>query len=202
MARRFLSNRRLRLWCLVLETNQLCELPVRKRVAAEGGFGMGIREAKSKDYRAVEALYQALVPNSKNISVSSERLEQIKADPNNFLFVYQDGEVIQGTIFLTFCLDPMYEFRPYAVIENFIVDGVARGHGIGTLLLNHVEELCVAEGCTKIMLMSSAARIKAHEFFIKHGFNGDVSRGFKKYIPIKPSSTQGGANSARYDIDD
>lgn len=75
----------------------------------------------------IESLYRALVPNSKNISVSGERLEQIKADPNNYLFVYEEGELVQGTIFVTLCLDSMYEFRPYAVIENFIVDGNARG---------------------------------------------------------------------------
>ena len=146
---------------------------------------MGIREAESRDCFAVESLYRALVPNSKNISVSGERLEQIKADQNNYLFVYEEEELVQGTIFMTLCLDPMYEFRPYAVIENFIVDGNARGREIGSQLLNHVTTVCVAKNCTKIMLLSSVSRVEAHEFFIKHGYNGTISRGFKKYIPIK-----------------
>ncbi|MED3090657.1 GNAT family N-acetyltransferase, partial [Bacillus toyonensis] len=35
-----------------------------------------------------------------------------------------------------------------------------------------------------IILLSSAARIKAHKFFTKNGYNGTISKGFKKYIPI------------------
>jgi ribosomal protein S18 acetylase RimI-like enzyme len=78
----------------------------------------------------------------------------------------------------------MYQFRPYAVVENIIVNPAFRGNGIGKSLLAHVEQLCVLRGCTKIMLLSSASRVEAHEFFKKNGFNGSVSRGFKKYIPI------------------
>ncbi|CAH1226848.1 hypothetical protein PAECIP111891_06012 [Paenibacillus allorhizoplanae] len=143
-----------------------------------------IREAESKDTNILESLYKALAPNSKNIKVLPERIEQIMADPNNFLFVYEDHGIVTGTIFMTVCLDPMYQFRPYAVVENVIVNKDFRGNGIGKRLLEHVEQLCISRGCTKIMLLSSANRIEAHEFFMKNGYSGTVSKGFKKYIPI------------------
>jgi hypothetical protein len=46
----------------------------RSRFQIEGVVGMGFREAEVKDYKAVEALYHAFVPNNKNISVSGERV--------------------------------------------------------------------------------------------------------------------------------
>lgn len=143
-----------------------------------------IREAESKDVHILEDLYRALAPNSKNIKVLPERIEQINADPNNFLFVYEEQGIVAGTIFVTICLDPMYQFRPYAVVENVIVDKNLRGTGIGNKLLEHVEQLCISKACTKIMLLSSANRIEAHSFFTKNGYSGTVSKGFKKYIPI------------------
>lgn len=143
-----------------------------------------IREAEANDCDILERLYKELAPNSKNIKVLPERIEQIKKDLNNFLFVYEESGIVQGTIFATLCLDPMYQFKPYAVVENIIVNTVFRGNGIGKRLLEHVEQMCVLKGCTKIMLLSSANRIEAHEFFEKNGFNGTVSKGFKKYIPI------------------
>jgi len=143
-----------------------------------------IREAESKDANVLEDLYKTLAPNSKNIKVLPERIEQILSDSNNFLFVYDDHGVIAGTIFVTICLDPMYQFRPYAVVENVIVDKTLRGTGIGKKLLQHVENQCISQGCTKIMLLSSANRIEAHEFFTKNGYSGTVGKGFKKYITI------------------
>jgi N-acetylglutamate synthase-like GNAT family acetyltransferase len=143
-----------------------------------------IREAESKDINALETLYKELAPNSKNIMVLPERIEQIRSDSNNYLFVYEEKGIVVGTVFVTLGLDPMYQFRPYAVVENVIVDNDFRGIGIGKKLIEYVDQLCVSKGCTKIMLLSSVNRVEAHEFFIKNGYCGIVSKGFKKYIPI------------------
>ncbi|WP_257129297.1 GNAT family N-acetyltransferase [Bacillus toyonensis] len=102
----------------------------------------------------------------------------------NFLFVYEESGNVKGSIFMTFCLDPGYQFRPYTVLEYVIVNEDFRGNGIGEKLLKHVEEISIARGSTRIILLSSATRIKAHKFFTKNGYNGTISKGFKKYIPI------------------
>jgi GNAT superfamily N-acetyltransferase len=143
-----------------------------------------IREAQVNDCNYLEMLYKVLVPKSKNIKVLPERINQILNDQNNFLFLYDDNGIIEGTIFVTLCLDPMYEFRPYAVVENVIVRPESRNKGIGKNLLEHVEKLCIDRECTKIMLISSNSRTEAHTFFMKNGYNGNISKGFKKYIPI------------------
>lgn len=143
-----------------------------------------IREAEPKDSNVIENLYKKLAPHSKNIKVLPERIEQIRNDSNNFLFVYEESGNIKGSIFMTFCLDPGYQFRPYTVLEYVIVNEDFRGNGIGEKLLKHVEQISIARGSTRVILLSSATRIKAHKFFTKNGYNGTRSKGFKKYISI------------------
>ncbi|PEJ24879.1 N-acetyltransferase [Bacillus pseudomycoides] len=65
-----------------------------------------------------------------------------------------------------------------------IVNEDFRGNGIGEKLLKHVEQISIARGSTRIILLSSTTRIEAHKFFAKNGYDGTISKGFKKYIPI------------------
>ncbi|GAB1786473.1 GNAT family N-acetyltransferase [Priestia megaterium] len=143
-----------------------------------------IREAEPKDSSVIENLYKKLAPHSKNLKVLPERIEQIRNDPNNFLFVYEEDHVIKGSIFITFCLDPGYEFRPYTIVEYVIVGEGYRGEGVGKKLLKHVEKVSIIRESTRIILLSSVARTEAHKFFTNNGYDGTISKGFKKYIPI------------------
>jgi len=143
-----------------------------------------IREADPKDSSVIEKLYKKLAPHSINLKVLPERVEQIRKDYNNFLFVYEEDHVIKGSVFITFCLDPGYEFRPYTIVEYVIVGEGYRGKGIGEKLLKHVEKVSIGRESTRIVLLSSVARTEAHKFFTKNGYDGTISKGFKKYIPI------------------
>jgi N-acetylglutamate synthase-like GNAT family acetyltransferase len=126
-----------------------------------------IREAEKQDKDKIQYLYGVLCPGEP-ISILEERIAQIHKDNNNSLFVCEDeNENILGTIFLTLCLDPMFGFRPYGVVENVIVDPMARGKGIGNKLMRHVEDICLTNNCTKIMLLSNSKRLEAHKFFEK-----------------------------------
>jgi GNAT superfamily N-acetyltransferase len=143
-----------------------------------------IREAEAGDAGELEKLYKILVPANSNIRVAAERIEQIRNEPNNVLLVYETEGSIAGTVFVTFCMDPMFEFRPYALVENIIVLERWRGRGIGAKLLDYVDELCAAKSCTKCMLLSNNNRVEAHRFFEQKGYNGTLSKGFKKYFKI------------------
>lgn len=141
-----------------------------------------IRQAEPKDRATLEELYRILMPDDDRIQVVEERIEQIRGDANNFIFVCErDGRVL-GTALLHLCLDPMYGFRPFAVIENVIVDPYSQAGGVGRELLTHIEQCCREANCTEILIMSSLHRTEAHSFFEKLGFQ-QVAKGFKKYIP-------------------
>ena len=143
-----------------------------------------IREAEPKDSSVIEKLYKKLAPHSKNLKVLPERIEQVRNDSNNFLFVYEEDHAIKGSVFITFCLDPGYEFRPYTIVEYVIVGEGYRGEGIGKKLLKHVEKVSIVRDSTRIVLLSSVTRTEAHKFFTNNGYDGTISKGFKKYIPI------------------
>jgi GNAT superfamily N-acetyltransferase len=143
---------------------------------------MQVRPAAPEDAAAVEALYRSLVPNDTNINVQPRRLAELQDDASNRLFVAEDAGAVCGTVFVTICRDPMYGFASYGVVENVIVAESARGRGVGRALLAAVEQHARAARCTKLMLLSSVARVEAHAFFQHLGFDGAKKRGFVKYL--------------------
>lgn len=140
-----------------------------------------IREATVVDQSSVQRLYEILCPGEP-IDVRTDRIEQLRQDPNNYLFVADEDGAVVGTAFLTLCLDPMFGSQPSGVVENVVVDEAARGRGIGSQLFAHMERICVERNCSKVMLLSNAKRTRAHTFFRTMGYDDTVAKGFKKYF--------------------
>jgi N-acetylglutamate synthase-like GNAT family acetyltransferase len=149
---------------------------------------VSVRAATGSDAEAIQRLYRELVPSDRNIQVAPQRVEELRSDRHNRLLVLEaDGQVC-GTAFLTVCLDSMYGFQPFGLVENVIVASTHRGRGLGRLLMSAVEEQARSFGCTKLMLLSSAARVEAHSFFTRIGFDGEKKRGFVKYLNRRETS--------------
>ena len=143
-----------------------------------------IREAESRDAPAILELYRQLVrPVAPDlaIDVRAERIEQIRRDPHNFLWVIESDQEVLGTVFITLCLDPMYSQQPYALLENFVIHEPHRTKGYGALLIRHAEDFCYRADCSKIMLQSHGSRVEAHAFFEAQGFSANNKKGFVKY---------------------
>jgi N-acetylglutamate synthase-like GNAT family acetyltransferase len=143
---------------------------------------MQVRRARADDVASIESLYRLLVPADRNIHVDARRVRELENDPGNYLFVLEADGVVRGTAFLTICLDSMYGFLPYGVVENIIVEPTLRGAGGGRALMEAIEDTARAKRCTKIMLLSSSARTDAHAFFVRLGFDGEKKRGFVRYL--------------------
>ncbi|UYO02785.1 GNAT family N-acetyltransferase [Paenibacillus sp. PSB04] len=141
-----------------------------------------IREAESQDREQLSNLYTMLVPNSKKMNVLEEQIEKIRMDPANFLLVYEEEGALLGTLTLNICLQAMHGTRPYGLIENIVVHEDHRSNNIGQSLLKYAEEYCRSLHCHKIMLLSHSKRVRAHQFFEREGYDGSVSKGFKKYL--------------------
>jgi N-acetylglutamate synthase-like GNAT family acetyltransferase len=143
---------------------------------------MQVRRAQPRDASAIEAMYRLLVPGDNNISVAPDRVAALESDPASHLLVADIEGVVSGTAFLTICLDAMYGFQPYGVVENVVVLSDLRGRRIGAALMSRLEQVARAAGCTKLMLLSSRSRPEAHAFFLRQGFDGERKRGFVKYL--------------------
>jgi len=139
-----------------------------------------VRRACATDAGAVAALYAQLVANPA-LCVLPERLDELRASPDAALLVASADDALVGTVFVAWCPDVMFGRRPFAVVENIVVDTAARGRGVGAALLGEVERLCLARDCSKIMLLSASERVSAHRFFERSGYAGDRKRGFVKY---------------------
>ena len=139
-----------------------------------------IRRARSHDAIEVARLYAQLVANPA-LDVLPERLTELETSAEVALFVAARGDGLVGTVLAALCPDAMFGRRPFAVVENIVVDADARWQGIGGALLAAVERFCLAADCSKIMLLSAIERADAHAFFERQGYAGDRKRGFVKY---------------------
>lgn len=139
-----------------------------------------VREATANDAPAIEALYRELVIDP-HVCVLPAQVASIAASTTGFLLVAEAYGVVCATALLTLCPDAMYRTQPFGVIENIVVTPTMRGRGIGGLLLAHVERLAFSHHCTKVMLLSGAARHDAHAFFRRQGFDDNTKRAFVKY---------------------
>jgi N-acetylglutamate synthase-like GNAT family acetyltransferase len=143
-----------------------------------------IREAEARDTSAIRELYRQLVrPVAPDVAVDvrADRIEQIRSDPHNFLWVLEAEDGVVGTAFVTLCLDPMYHQQPYAVLENFVIDERCRGKGYGPELMRYAVDFCYRTDCSKIMLQSHSSRSQAHAFFEAQGFSAEKKKAFVKY---------------------
>jgi N-acetylglutamate synthase-like GNAT family acetyltransferase len=143
-----------------------------------------IREAEAKDVSALSNLYHQLVRSvapDTMIDVREDRIEQIRTDPHNFLFVLEMKDRLCGSAFLTLCLDPLYRYQPYALLENFVIDQGQQGKAMGRFWRGMWNTSACQADCSKIMLLSNSKRSEAHTFFEKQGFSSELKKGFVKY---------------------
>ncbi|MCT6699265.1 GNAT family N-acetyltransferase [Rheinheimera sp. 4Y26] len=144
------------------------------------GVHLIVREAKPEDALRLSKLYNQLVSNPA-VNVEPEQIQALYDDSRSKLFVCDYQGNVVGSALVSLCSDVMFRNQPFAVVENVIVDVVARGLGVGTALFKAIEVFCVGTNCSKIMLLSSSQRLDSHAFFEKQGFKGEVKRGFVKY---------------------
>lgn len=139
-----------------------------------------VRIARPDDATSIARLYAQLV-NNPQVDVLPERIAEISGNADVALLVCEHEGQVCGTAMVFLCADVMFKSQYFAVVENIVVDVAARGRGIGRVLVRHIESLCLARDCSKIMLLSSVEREQAHRFFERAGFVGSAKRGFIKY---------------------
>lgn len=144
-----------------------------------------IRIAARNDlWRLIELLSQLSLEDqredlSKPAPVAyASALDVIDADPRQTLLVAEVGDVIVGMALLTRIPNLSHFGRPYAMVEDVVVDAAHRGKGHGEALMRHAVDLARDAGCYKLVLTSNKARADAHRFYRRIGFDA-THEGFR-----------------------
>ena len=142
-----------------------------------------IRKATPMDTQRILELYKELTDEAQN--APGETIDRVFAEivamPNQEFLVAEKDGVVVGTLFLQIIPNLSHQARPWAILENMIVDSRYRRQGIGRLLIEYATNRCREAGCYKVQLLSNKKRQEAHQFYRSMRFE-DSALGFRLYL--------------------
>ena len=106
------------------------------------------------------------VPKTK-LAVAFDRLAR---DRNHAILVAEVAGRIVGTCHVIVVPHLGHALKPFAIVENVVVDANARSSGIGQHLMAAAGDLARRRGCYKLALTSNIARPRAHKFYQRLGW--------------------------------
>jgi N-acetylglutamate synthase-like GNAT family acetyltransferase len=140
--------------------------------------GVTIREATEEDLpRLIELLAQLSLAEPREEHGPPlparyyETFREIRADRRQRLFVLETDETIQATLALVIVPNLSHVGKPFAIVENVVVDEHARGSGYGEMLMRRSIDEARAAGCYRLSLFSNKQRADAHRFYQRLGFH-------------------------------
>ena len=123
--------------------------------------------------RADDALleaFQRLIPQLTNDNpppTLDELTALVAEDSSTLLVARSPSQQIIGALSLTIYRVPT---GIRAIIEDVIVDGPARGQGVGQALLQRALQIAKQKGAAGISLTSNPLRVAANRLYVKMGF--------------------------------
>jgi len=143
---------------------------------------ISIRKATKQDVPRILELYEELTGEKRKdpSDTTNQVFNEIISLPNQEFLVAEKDSFVVGTVFLQITPNLSHDARPWAVLENLVVDGRYRRQGIG-LLVEYALTRAREAGCYKLQLLSSNTRHEAHQFYRAVGFE-DTASGFRLYF--------------------
>jgi GNAT superfamily N-acetyltransferase len=159
------------------------ELP--DRISRSFDDGLVVRSAVAEDLAELLALLSQLHEHDAPQTVTDElsaTFAEILAESSRVLLVAcRDGAIV-GTLDLLVVANLTRGGRPWAGIENVVVDAACRRRGVGRALLEVAADVAREAGCTKLQLVSHDRRgAAADELYRWSGFSAPV-RGYRRYL--------------------
>jgi GNAT superfamily N-acetyltransferase len=143
---------------------------------------LDVRRARPADGEALVRLLSQLHPAYRpDPEAAGEVIEAASQDPCRALLVATVDDQTVGTADLVMVPNMTHGGRPWAVVENVVIDEPWRGRGIGRALMDEIDVLTRAAGCYMVQLLSLDHRHDAHAFYASIGF-APVARGFRRYL--------------------
>ncbi|MCH7812347.1 MAG: GNAT family N-acetyltransferase [Chloroflexi bacterium] len=144
-----------------------------------------VRDARETDLPRIVELLAQLSPDEPRedtrtpIQESYRRaFRAIEADPRQRLLVVEANGAVAGCASLVIVPNVSHRGRPYAIIENVVVEASERGARLGDALMRYAIERAREAGCYKLSLTSNKRRRDAHRFYERLGFTA-THEGFR-----------------------
>jgi GNAT superfamily N-acetyltransferase len=110
-------------------------------------------------------------------------LDEVRSDPRHELLVAVSDDRVLGTADLVIVLNLTHGGKPWAVVENMVVEESVRRTGVGTALMLEIERRAREADCYKVQLLSRKNRTEAHAFYEELGFEASAE-GFRRYFDL------------------
>lgn len=142
-----------------------------------------VRPATELDIPRILELYETLTGERHNLSrqETGPVFVEIASMPGHELLVAEENGLVVGTMVLLIVPNLSHEARPWAIVENMVVDSNYRLKGIGRLLMDYAINRAREAGCYKLQLLSNVKRKGAHRFYKALGFQTSAY-GFRMYL--------------------
>ncbi len=142
---------------------------------------MTIRKAREKDLEDLLSLYSFLIEDEdySDTSIYRGTWKEIIADSKIECWLVYEGNTPVASCTITYIPNLTRNCRPYAVIENVVTHSAFRKRGYGRAVMEKAVNSTREKNCYKVMLLSSAKRKEAHEFYRRIGFDSDSKKGFE-----------------------
>ena len=132
-----------------------------------------VREADVRDIQDILLLYEQLFSNTDQAEINraakirehKKALFEIKHNPNHHLLVAEIEGIVVGTLAIIIIPNLSHMGRPWAIVEDVIVDESHRRRGIGSLLMQRAIQLAKGRDCFRVILSSSKQRDDSHKFY-------------------------------------
>lgn len=97
------------------------------------------------------------------------RLANMRAEGGQTTVIAEsEGEVIgMATVIVRHTIS---RDEPFGRLASIVVKEGLRSHGVGAALVTRAEEICRSEGCSAIEVTSAEHRDRAHDFYLKLGY--------------------------------
>jgi ribosomal protein S18 acetylase RimI-like enzyme len=145
-----------------------------------------VRHATATDLAAIGLLYRQLSSDASSPEpalpeLASSVFAKMSAQSGRHLLVADVDATVVGTADLLVASNLTHRGRPWAIVENVVVDEAVRGQGVGRALIEEAVRISEGADCYKVQLLSRKQRTEAHEFYRRIGFEA-VAEGFRLYL--------------------
>src|ERR1019366_6052265 len=155
--------------------------------AKSPGMSVEVRPAVVADVPALLDLYQqlsgGLAPEPPlTVAEADAKLAGIAADPDRTVLVATVDGVIAGTVDLLIVRPSLtHGGRPWAAVENVVVDDRHHRRGVGRALMEEAARRAREADCHRLQLLSSQRRTEAHAFYRAIGMDASP-QGFRLFL--------------------